>query len=157
MWDNSLEVNSEIKGGKTYITYVSKWDIYICEWKTSCHISVTQRTTEYIHSSGCARENTQKLSERRKKSETKRNREKDREALEASKGNRHLRVRVWNAHQKLWFQRTFRSDQVLSFYGCILSSIIVEIFVPWFFPEIRVFHVNRVLFFIFCLCLSLIS
>ena len=110
---------------------------------------MTQRTTEYIHSSGCARENTQKLSERRKKSETKRNREKDREALEASKGNRHLRVRVWNAHQKLWFQRTFRSDQVLSFYGCILSSIIVEIFVPWFFPEIKVFHVNRVLFFIF--------
>ena len=62
--------------------------------KNELKASVTKRTTEDILRSGCARENTQKLSERRKKSETKRNREKDREALEASKGNRHLCARV---------------------------------------------------------------
>ena len=66
----------------------------MCVKKIELDVCVTVRTTEHIHSSGCARENTQKLSERRKKSETKRNREKDREALEASKGNRHLCARV---------------------------------------------------------------
>ena len=130
----------------------------LSEWKTSCMRSVTYRTTEYIHSSGCARDNTRKLSERKKEGWNRKEERLKSEKLRKFQTETHLRVRVWNAqwHQKLWFQRTFRPDQVLSFYGCILSSTIVEIFVPWFYPEIRVFHVNRVLLFIFYLCPSLI-
>ena len=47
-------------------------------------------------------------------------------------------------------------DQVLSFHDCILSSYIVKIFVPWFFPVIRVFHVNLVPFFSFLLVVKLV-
>ena len=80
------------------------------------------------------------------KCEAQKNREENREALEASKGDLDLRTRVWCARLKSWFQYTPIPDQVLSFRDCIFSSLIVKYYVPVVFPEIRVLHVNRVLF-----------
>ena len=76
-----------------------------------------------------------KLSTEKEKKEecNKEERETEQRSFGSFEHDRYLQVRVWCSRLKLWFPRASIPDQVLSFRDCILSFLIVEIFVPLVF------------------------
>ena len=104
----------------------------LLERKTSCKRSVTQRMTEYIHSIGCESV-TRKSWACEERRENKREERQELRSQGSFERKRRLHIRVWYAFLKSWYQRTFRTNHVLWFSGCILSfyMLFCSVGFPW--------------------------